>query len=68
MLGRELRKARLAGGFTQEYVAARAKVSREYVSQLERGLYSPTVDMLIRLCKAMNVSASKIIATIEKQS
>ncbi len=66
MLGDELKKARLKAGLTQEQVAARARISREYVSQLERGRQSPTVDMLLRVCRILGTSASSIIAKVEK--
>ena len=66
MLGDELRKARLKAGLTQEQVAARARISREYVSQLERNRQSPTVDMLLRVCAMLKVSASRLIAKVEK--
>lgn len=66
MLGRELRKARCAAGLTQEELAAKARVSREYVSQLENGRKSPTVQVLLRVCRAMGASASDLIAKVEK--
>lgn len=66
MLGDELRNARRKAGLTQEQVAARARISREYVSQLERDRQSPTVDMLLRVCCILGTSASAIIAKVEK--
>ena len=65
MLGDELKKARQRAGLTQEQVAARARISREYVSQLERNRQSPTVDMLLRVCRILGRRASAIIAKIE---
>ncbi|MFA9479352.1 helix-turn-helix domain-containing protein [Phycisphaerales bacterium AB-hyl4] len=65
MLGEELKHARLAAGLTQEQLAAKAKLTREYVSLLERGQKSPTVDTLLRLCKAMNASAGAMLSRIE---
>ena len=65
MLGAEIRKARLAAGLTQQQLAAKAGISREYVSQLERSRYSPTVEIVLRLCKAMDVKAWTIIRRIE---
>ena len=65
MLGDELRNARRKAGLTQEQVAARARISREYVSQLERNRQSPTVDMLLRVCRILGTSAAEIIARIE---
>jgi transcriptional regulator with XRE-family HTH domain len=66
MLGDEIRKARQKAGLTQEKLAFEARVSRQYVSLLELGQKSPTVDVLLRLCKAMSASAAGIIAKIEK--
>lgn len=67
MLGDELRRARRAAGLTQEQLAAKARISREYVSQLERDRQSPTVDMLLRICQILGTSASQIIASVENQ-
>lgn len=65
MLGDELRKARLSAGLTQEELAHRARVSRNYVSELERSAKSPTVDTLLRLCEAMETRASVLLAAVE---
>ena len=66
MIGDELRKARKEAGLSQEDLASQAGLHRTYISLLERGLRSPTVDVLLRLCAAMGVSASKIIARLER--
>jgi transcriptional regulator with XRE-family HTH domain len=66
MLGDELRMARERAGLTQEQLAFRAGVHRTYVSLLERDLKSPTLNMLFRLCTALGISASKLIARVEK--
>ena len=68
MLGRELRKAREAAGLTQEQVAAKAKITREYVSHLERGQYSPTVDVLMRVCAAIGTHAWQMLRRVEERS
>ncbi len=65
MLGEQLRKARLARGLSQETLAFDAQVSRNYVSLLELNEKSPTVDVLLRICKAMGVSAADIIRAVE---
>jgi transcriptional regulator with XRE-family HTH domain len=67
MLGQELRKAREAAGLTQEELSFRAGVDRSYISLLEHDRKSPTVDTLLRLCNALGVSASRLIARIEKR-
>jgi transcriptional regulator with XRE-family HTH domain len=67
MLGEELRKARLEAGLTQEDLAFRARVSRNYVSLLELGAKSPTVETLDRICRAMGVRASVVMARWERR-
>jgi len=66
MLGQELLKARQAAGLTQEQLAFRAGLSRPYVSQLERNLKSPTLETLFLVCDALGVSASDLVARIDK--
>lgn len=65
MLGDALREARVKAKLTQEELALRAGVDRTFISILERDLQSPTVDMLIRLARAMEIKASDILRRIE---
>lgn len=65
MLGDTMRRHRLAAGLSQERLGLQAGVDRTYVSEIERDLKSPTVDMLIRLCRVMNARPSEILAEIE---
>jgi transcriptional regulator with XRE-family HTH domain len=62
VLATELKKARLAAGLTQEQLAAKANVSREYVNYVERGKRQPTVAVFVRLCKAMKVYPPDVLA------
>jgi transcriptional regulator with XRE-family HTH domain len=47
--GALLRDARKRHGLTQAQLAARARTSQAAISRIERGLVSPSVDMLARL-------------------
>lgn len=67
MFGEQLRNARLKAELTQEDLAFKAGVDRTYISQLENDKKSPTLDMLFRLCDALDASASRIVARIEKE-
>jgi transcriptional regulator with XRE-family HTH domain len=66
MLGEELRKARLAAAWSQEELAERAGISRNYVSLLELNRKSPTVDILLAICGALEISAADVIRRVEK--
>ena len=68
MLAQELRKARLAAGLTQEELAGKAHLSREYVNYIERGKRQPTVAVFIRLCAAMDVHAPDLLERAMRQS
>ena len=65
MLGSEVRKAREAAGMSQETLGFEAGVHRTYISLLERDLKSPTLNVLFRICKALGISASELVARVE---
>jgi transcriptional regulator with XRE-family HTH domain len=48
-----LREARRRHGLTQQQLAARARTSQAAISRIERGIVSPTVDMLAGLLDLM---------------
>ena len=51
-LGAALRRNRQAKGLSQNTLAERARVSRNFVAQIERGESTPTVATLARLAAA----------------
>lgn len=65
MFGEELRKVRESAGLSQEELAFRAHVHRTYISMLERNVKSPTLNVLFRICQALGISASRLIAEVE---
>jgi transcriptional regulator with XRE-family HTH domain len=67
VFAQELRQLRKKSGLTQEEVGAKAGVSREYVSMLEAGKYTPTIDVFIHLCNAVSASPAEVIARLAKQ-
>jgi len=50
---------------TQEQLGVAARVDRTYISDLENNKQSPTVAMLLRLCDALGVRASELLARVE---
>jgi transcriptional regulator with XRE-family HTH domain len=67
LFGREIARLRMRLGISQEELAFRAEVHRTYISQLERGLKSPTLNMMLKLSRALKASGSKLVATVERQ-
>jgi len=64
VIGNVLKNTRLKAGLTQEQLAANAGMDRSYLSDVERGATSVSVDTFLRICRGMKVPASKVIAEI----
>ena len=60
-VARNLRRMRSAHGLSQEELAHLAGVDRSYISLLETGSNSASVDMLERLGKALGVSVARFL-------
>lgn len=60
-LGQRLKRLRLAQGLSQEALAVRAKITREYVNKLEAGRYDPTISVVQRLAKALKVTLADLV-------
>ena len=66
-LGKVISGLRQSAGLSQEELAERASIHRTYVSQIERGLKSPTIAILLKLSKALKTTASKILQRLEAE-
>ena len=64
--GRVLRQARKRRGLTQEKLADKADVQRNYVSLIELGRHSPTLGMQFKLSAALAQSPSVLVAQAEE--
>jgi transcriptional regulator with XRE-family HTH domain len=60
-IGERLRFYRQARGKTQAVVAGLAGVTEDYLSQIERGLKTPTVSLLHRFSKILGVRVSELL-------
>ncbi len=60
-LGMRLRKWRTQRGLSQDALAKKAKITREYVNKLETGRYNPTVTVLQGLAKALRIRVSQLL-------
>lgn len=57
---------RKEAGISQEKLAEKAGVHRTYISQLERGIKSPTIPILFKLAQGLNTKPSDIVLLIEE--
>lgn len=67
LFGAEICRLRGRLGISQEELGFRVGVHRTYVSQIERGLKSPTLNVILRLAKALHRPASRLIGSVEKK-
>jgi transcriptional regulator with XRE-family HTH domain len=58
IVANNLRRVRQAKRLTQEELAHRVGMNRNYVGMIERCENSPTVAMLERMCQALQIDAS----------
>ena len=54
-------------GFSQEELGFQAGVHRTYVSQLERGLKSPTLAVILKLTQTLGCSTGQLVSQVEKR-
>lgn len=66
-LGQELKRARTERQLSQQELSFRADLALSYVSQLERGLKSPSFGVLLRLAAALDVPAHVLVEAVEER-
>lgn len=62
LVARNLRRIRLEQGLSQEELADRAEVNRNYVGMLEREENAATVDMLEQLATVLDIDPADFFA------
>ena len=60
-----LRELRQEKGLSQEELADRAGLHRTYISQIERGIKSPSLRSLEQIAQALDVQLSTLIKKME---
>ena len=64
ILGEGIRKYRKLAGLTQEKLAERIDINPVYMGQIERGYRVPTVDVLLRIARALKVHLRDIVSEL----
>jgi transcriptional regulator with XRE-family HTH domain len=64
-IGSALRDARVDQGRTLRDVAAQAKISLGYLSEVERGQKEASSELLNAICSALELSLADVIATVQ---
>lgn len=63
-----LKRLRAEKGLSQERLGFEADLHRTYVSQLERGLKSPSLKTLHKIAKVLDISLADLMALIDQES
>jgi transcriptional regulator with XRE-family HTH domain len=64
-VGAELKACRQKKQISQEQLGFDAGIHRTYVSLIERGEKSPTLGVLFRLCRALDVPPAKFVKNVQ---
>lgn len=68
LIGRKLKASRLKRDKTIQELASLSRVSSNMISRIERGLTTPSVEILMKLADALGVSLSYFVEEAEKGS
>lgn len=60
-IGQNLHKIRERKGITQEQLALDAGLNRAYIGYIERGERNPSTDTLVKIAKALKISAKDLL-------
>lgn len=63
--GRSIRSLRKQRGMSQDDLAVAAKLSRNYVSDIERGVRNPSLLALVGLSRALRVPLREMLVDVE---
>jgi len=62
-----LRQLRKQKGFSQESFSFEVELHRTYISQLERGMKSPSLRTIYKISQVLNVKLSDMMSMIQKE-
>lgn len=60
-LGNRIRESRVGKGYTQQCLADRTGIGVVYISEIERGVKMPSLNVFIKLIDALDVSADYVL-------
>lgn len=68
VFARNLRRSRHARGISQEALAHEADMDRTYISSLERGVYSASIDTVAKLAKVLGIEPDELLRRSTRSS
>lgn len=64
ILGETVRAYRKKVGFSQEKMAEKAGLSTVFISRVERGIESPSMDSLVKISRALSVRVRDLVKDV----
>jgi transcriptional regulator with XRE-family HTH domain len=68
IFGEHLRELRTSAGLSQEALAEKAELHRNYIGHLERGEKTASLDVLIRVAAAFDLSLPQFLARFDSRT
>ena len=65
--GKTLRELRTERGLSQDELAARAGLDRNYIGMIERGERNPAIVNVVKIAEALDVSPSELFRLFDKR-
>jgi len=65
--GKRLKHEREKQNLTQQALAAKAHTKQDYIAQLERGARNPTLNTLMNILSALDVSADRLLQGVDEE-
>ena len=66
--GERIKYFRQKRGFTQDKFSELADISSSYLNNIESGKYSPTVDVIVSLLNALQISFTELFSDLEYEN
>lgn len=61
MIGKRIQSARKDARMTQEDLAVKCECNGKYISNIETGKKSPSLDLLTKICSALDISVDSVL-------
>ena len=67
IVGKVIQRFREEKGLSQEVLSGFADIGRTHLSAIERGVRKPTLETFFKICEALEIRPSVLLAAIEKE-
>lgn len=64
-LGKTLKELRGDKGMSQQELGDYAEVDRSFISRIERGIGTPSVSVVFKICARLGIKPSEFLARVE---